>query len=244
MPLDLIGCAAEPIRVPGAIQPHGWLIVFDTPSERVVAYSDNCQTLTGLAPGEVQTATLQAWIDTLRDRMSLPLSEGAPVSLGTTLIEGRTLDATAHACGALVLFEFETASPQTGTQAPIYSLGRHFVPAIQKATSVTQLASLAAAEMKRLTGFGRCIVYSFDSEGHGNVIAERSDEGYDSYLGHRFPATDIPSQARDLYLLNHIRLIPDANYQPTALYFVDASWSPRTLDLSFSQLRSVSPEHL
>ena len=244
MPLDLIGCAAEPIRVPGAIQPHGWLIVFDTPSERVVAYSDNCQTLTGLAPGEVQTATLQAWIDTLRDRMSLPLSEGAPVSLGTTLIEGRTLDATAHACGALVLFEFETASPQTGTQAPIYSLGRHFVPAIQKATSVTQLASLAAAEMKRLTGFGRCIVYSFDSEGHGNVIAERSDEGYDSYLGHRFPATDIPSQARDLYLLNHIRLIPDANYQPTALYFVDASWSPRTLDLSFSQLRSVSPVHL
>ena len=244
MPLDLLGCAAEPIRVPGAIQPHGWLVVFDGPSERVVAYSANCQELTGLASGAVQTATLQAWIDTLRRKMSLPLSEGAPISLGTTLIEDHTLDATAHVCGALVLFEFETASPQSGTEAPIYSLARHFVPAIQKASSVNELASLAAEEMKRLTGFGRCIVYSFDNEGHGNVLAEQSDEAYDSYLGHRFPATDIPSQARDLYLLNHIRLIPDANYRPTALYFVDNSWSPRSLDLSFSQLRSVSPVHL
>ena len=244
MPLDLLGCAAEPIRVPGAIQPHGWLVAVDGPSERVVAYSANCQKLTGLASGDVQTATLQAWIDTLRPRMSLLRSEGAPISLGTTLIEDHTLDATAHTCGALVLFEFETASPQSGTEAPIYSLARHFVPAIQRASSVNELASLAAAEMKRLTGFGRCIVYAFDNEGHGNVLAERSDAAYDSYLGHRFPAADIPSQARDLYLLNHIRLIPDANYQPTALFFVDNSWSPRSLDLSFSQLRSVSPVHL
>ncbi len=244
MALDVLGCAAEPIRIPGAIQPHGWLVVFDTSSERVVAYSDNCRTLTGLASGPEQTAALQAWTDTLQPRTASLRADEAPVSLGTTLIEGHALDATAHACGTLVVVELETASPQAGTDAPIYSLARHFVPAIQAAASIAELAEMAAAEMKRLTGFGRCIVYSFDSEGHGDVLAERSDEGYDSYLGHRFPATDIPSQARDLYLLNHIRLIPDANYQPVALHFVGDARAPSSLDLSFSQLRSVSPIHL
>jgi light-regulated signal transduction histidine kinase (bacteriophytochrome) len=76
---------------------------------------------------------------------------------------------------------------------------------------------MAAREMKRLTGFGRCLVYRFDAAGHGEVLAEEVDPGYDSYTGHRFPASDIPQQARALYLVNHFRLIPDATYQPVPL---------------------------
>ncbi|GAC1540889.1 MAG: ATP-binding protein [Ramlibacter sp.] len=83
-----------------------------------------------------------------------------------------------------------------------------------------------------------------DDEGHGQVLAERVDPGYDAYLGHSFPAADIPSQARELYLLNHIRLIPDATYQPVPLLGTGATWNAQALDLSFAALRSVSPVHL
>ena len=243
-PLDLVGCAVEPIRVPGAIQPHGWLLAYDVATGKLVAYSDNFETLTGAASGNAQTAILQAVVDELRPRTWSDSSEGAPVSIGLAMVEGRFLDATHAYAGSLGFVELEPASDHRGTQGPMYRLARRFVPSLQSASSVFELASLAAVEMKSLTGFGRCLVYSFDQEGHGTVLAERADEGYDSYLGHCFPATDIPSQARDLYLLNHFRLIPDANYRPVGLHFVDAAASARTLDLSYAQLRSVSPVHL
>ena len=77
----------------------------------------------------------------------------------------------------------------------MYALARHLVPLLQKATSVSELATMAVNEMKRLTGFGRCLLYSFDGDGHGRVLAEYADDGYETYLGHFFPATDIPAQA-------------------------------------------------
>ena len=241
---DLADCAVEPIRVPGAIQPHGWLAAIEASTGHVVAYSDNWTRLTGLPSGTAQTAALQSIVETLRPSLESAESDEGPASIGTTVIAGCALDATVHRAGPLALLEFEPASPPSGTQAPIYYLARHFVQLLQKASSVIELASIAAAEMKQLTGFGRSLVYSFDSEGHGEVLAERADADYDSYLNHRFPATDIPSQARDLYLLNRMRLIPDANYHSTGLHFVDESWNARTLDLSFAHLRSVSPIHL
>lgn len=244
-PLDPDGCAAEPIRTPGAIQPHGWLLAHDGATARLVAYSDNCEELTGLASGPSQTTALQAVLEDLRSRASTEPREGSPASIGSAVIDGRTLDATRTRSGALVIVELEPASTSGGTQAPMHDLARRVVPLLQKATTVAELATLAAVEMKRLTGFGRALVYSFDRDGHGQVLAECADAGYDSYIGHSFPASDIPPQARDLYLLNHFRLIPDANYRPVGLHRVDGSAAAAgPLDLSFAQLRSVSPVHL
>ena len=239
-----VDCADEPIRVPGAIQPHGWLIAIEPGTDHVVAYSENWQALTGAAPGAAQGESIRSIAASLLPRTGV-LPEGeAPAAICTIDLGGRALDVTVHRSAALVILEFEPAAPQAGTQAPIYSLARHLLPRLQGASSVLELVSLAVSEMKRLTGFGRCMAYRFDEAGHGEVLAESLDPGYDAYAGHRFPAMDIPAQARELYRLNHIRLIPDANYRPVALHFVDPAWNGRTLDLSFASLRSVSPVHL
>jgi hypothetical protein len=95
-----------------------------------------------------------------------------------------------------------------------------------------------------ITGFGRVKAYRFDADGNGQVLAEVADPGYPRYLGLCFPASDIPRQARELYRVNRIRVIEDANYQAVPL--VPAA-NPRTgkpLDMSFAALRSVSPVHL
>ena len=115
---------------------------------------------------------------------------------------------------------------------------------MQRARGIDELLAVTARELKRLTGFGRCMACRFDEEGHGEVLAEAMDDGYDSYAGHRFPGSDIPAQARDLYRLNYIRVIPDSDYVPVPLVPVDAALAARTIDLSLAGLRSVSPVHL
>lgn len=230
---DLLRCAQEPIRVPGAIQPHGRLVVL-SPQVELIAWSENWP---GRESAGKAIASLGVALHDLR-----PGEPPAP--LGKVLLEDRWFDVLAHRTNDAVLVEFEAGASEAGTQAPIYSLARSFLPRLEEAHSLETLSQLAAREIKRLTGFGRTLVYRFSEEGHSIVLAEALDEGYDSYQHHCFPASDIPAQARELYLLNHIRLIPDVDYQPVALVGADAGWNARRLDLSFAGLRSVSPIHL
>ena len=88
------------------------------------------------------------------------------------------------------------------------------------------------------------MVYRFDEDGHGSVDAEVVDEGLDRYLGLHYPASDIPRQARELYLENWLRIIPDARYAPARLVPALRPDTGAPLDLSFAVLRSVSPIHL
>jgi two-component system, chemotaxis family, sensor kinase Cph1 len=233
-PADLAQCADEPIRVPGAIQPHGRMLAIAADSGRLLAYSANWPS---------QDAAHQALsllpVDTGRLR-----SGHGPAWIGNLPLEGRTLDVAAHRQGECVLVEYEPGGPGAGMHAPIYAVARELLPQLQQASSVGELCQAAAREMKRLTGFGRCLVYRFDADGHGEVLAERLDAGYHSYAGHRFPANDVPAQARELYRVNHIRVIPDANYTPVPLLAAADGDDPSGLDLSFAALRSVSPVHL
>ncbi|MFM9922576.1 ATP-binding protein [Variovorax sp. H27-G14] len=234
VPVDLSSCDLEPIRVPGSIQPHGRLLVLQPDSLALVAWSENWP--------DAQLAAAQ---HTLKG-LSLPaLQPGAsPVSLGAVRVGDAHFDVSANRSERHLIVEFEAALPSAGNEAPIYSLTRVFLPQLHQADTIAGLAALAAREMKRLTGFGRCLVYRFDEAGHGQVLAEQADPGYDSYQNHHFPATDIPQQARALYLVNHFRLIADANYQPVRLLAHDASLTAADIDLSQAQLRSVSPIHL
>jgi chemotaxis family two-component system sensor kinase Cph1 len=231
---DLAQCADEPIRVPGAIQPHGRMAVLAADSGRLLAFSANW-------PSEdvVRQAVSQLPVDAGR------LQQGTgPSWIGSLSLEGRTLDVTAHLQGDCLVVEYEPGGPAPSMHAPIYAVASELLPVIQQADSVDALCRIVAREMKRLTGFGRCLVYRFDADGHGEMLAERLDEGYHSYAGHRFPASDVPAQARALYLTNHIRLIPDANYSPVPLVAARGEADPAALDLTFASLRSVSPVHL
>ena len=86
------------------------------------------------------------------------------------------------------------------------------------------------------------MIYRFQDDEAGQVVAESRAEGTGSFLNHHFPATDIPRQARALYLRNPVRVIPDSRYTPQPLRPVQQGEVP--LDMSDAGLRSVSPIHL
>jgi light-regulated signal transduction histidine kinase (bacteriophytochrome) len=244
---ELATCDSEPIRTPGSIQPHGFLLALG-PALQVLQASDNLARFTDVAPEQALGRPLAAVIGEHDASLLGPGLDGGrlrerPACIGTVCIKGDAWDVLAHAYDGLLMLEFEPALSGNDMQQ-LYPMMGDFLNKISDADSIAALSQLAAAEIRALTGFGRVLVYSFDEDGHGNVLAECRDDDYPSYLGQRFPASDIPRQARELYLSSRIRLIQDANYTPAALVPPENPVSGRANDLSFASLRSVSPVHL
>jgi two-component system, chemotaxis family, sensor kinase Cph1 len=248
--LDLSTCDNEPIRTPGSIQPHGFLLTVSHALE-VLQASANLGDITGLPAAQASGRPLRAVIgDEAHARIAPQLTGGAlgarPFYLGTvTLASERHFDVLAHAWDGLLVVEFEPVGrAQPAHFRDLYPLIGDFLLKANEAANVALLAQLAAQHIRAVTGFARVMVYQFDTDGHGHVMAEARDESCHSYLGQHFPASDIPAQARELYTLSRIRLIQDANYVPAPLVPGLNPVTGKANDLSFAALRSVSPVHL
>jgi light-regulated signal transduction histidine kinase (bacteriophytochrome) len=247
--IDITSCEREPIRTPGAVQPHGFLLALDG-QHTVLQASDNLARLAGVAAAEALGRSLAELIGAANAAILTPqLAAGRlrerPVYLATIALDGQPFDVLAHAWDGLQMLEFEPAPGSDGADLlRLYPLLGDFINKITDADTITELSQLAAASIRALIGFGRVMVYCFDDDGHGNVLAECLADGYDSYLGQRFPASDIPRQARALYVASRVRLISDANYTPAQLVPPHHPLTGQPSDLSFAALRSVSPVHL
>lgn len=245
-PLDgEAACADEPIRIPGSIQPHGALLVLDA-ARRVTHRSDNLGAWLGACPAAASTlpALFGDVQGPLLDRALAGLAEGAaPVHLGDVPGAAGALACTGHRYAGRLFLEFEAAE-DPALAARLNPLVQGLIAEMTHDAPVEALCQMAARAFKEVSGFGRAKVYRFDDTGDGEVLAEQADPGYARYLGQCFPASDIPAQARALYVANRLRQIPDAGYQPVAVRPVEASAPGPALDLSFASLRSVSPIHL
>ena len=248
-------CAREPIQIPGAIQPHGFLIAFVEQDATVRYVSGNLAQFLASTPDSL----IGQPVTVLREELGASLTDAAeqllanadgPMHVGSISLQGASgqrerFELLLHRRGPLVIAELEPVAAPTQAQfASMYPVVNAFVSRIQAAQTIDAICATAAEEVKRLTGYGRVVTYSFDADGHGHVNAEVIDEGYESFLGLRFPASDIPVQARALYLSNRIRVIHDANYVPSPVLPAQDADTGLPLDMSLCALRSVSPVHL
>jgi chemotaxis family two-component system sensor kinase Cph1 len=248
---DLDACAREPIRIPGGIQPHGVLLILDNAGERIIQTSANTAELLGLSPvallNQPFSVLCAASLEReLRKWLAYTDSPGSNTNfLRTAQIGERLLQVLAHRTAQGVIIEFEQPpSSEDETLEALYPRIGRFMEGAQSFATLDELSRAAAIEFRRVSGFNRVLIYRFDHQWHGEVIAEDGDGELPSYLGLRFPASDIPAQARELYRLNRLRLIPDAAYVPSALQPTLSPIDGAPLDLSYASLRSVSPVHL
>jgi light-regulated signal transduction histidine kinase (bacteriophytochrome) len=247
--LDLSSCDKEPIRTPGSIQPHGFLLTLSGDME-VLQASANLGDWTGMSAQAALGRPLAEVIGAgVAQRLAPELNTklgSRPYYVGTvTAANGRHFDVLGHRWDDLTILEFEpTERGAAADFRQLYSLLGDFLQKVNGAESVESLARLACHHVRAVTGFGRVLVYQFDRDGHGHVVAEAKQDDYASYLGQHFPASDIPAQARQLYALSPIRLIQDANYTPAPLVPALNPVTGKPNDLSFAVLRSVSPVHL
>jgi PAS domain S-box-containing protein len=250
---DLSNCEREQIHLPGSIQPHGLLLTVERagPSRRVITrVSANALSLLGVPAAELLGAPLarlggqlDGWLDrsepelTEHDALAFEAELSVPAAPGT-----RRFCGLAHRSpnGEIVL-ELE---PPVAEAAPI-DVEAALLAAMPNLANAVNLAALADAVvdvLRTITGYDRVMVYRFDPEGHGKIIAEARDARLESLLGHHYPASDIPQRARELYLRNRLRLLVDVHYEPAPLLKLRPTMPE--LDMSQCALRSMSPLHL
>jgi light-regulated signal transduction histidine kinase (bacteriophytochrome) len=141
--------------------------------------------------------------------------------------------------GDQLLFEFEPAvADEFDTQKTIGKA----ISRILADKTLSSLLENAAQEVKKIIHYDRVMVYRFNEDGHGEVVAEAKEDYLAPFLGLHYPASDIPKQARELYKLNLTRIIADVDSVPSAILTSADNVMP--LDLTHSELRAVSPIHI
>ncbi|MEH2061791.1 MAG: ATP-binding protein [Nostoc sp.] len=247
--IDLTNCDREPIHIPGLIQPHGILLALQYPTLEIVQVSSNTQQVVGRQPEELLGKPLSDLFDAkqiklIEQCLKEDFESINPLNLSIKhLKKSIYFDGIVHHLDNMIIMELEPkkAKGKTGF-FDFYQQVRGTITRIQKAPTLVEICQLVVTEVRRITGFERVMVYRFDQEGAGRVIAEDTDQET-PYLDLHYPPSDIPKQARQLYTLNWLRLIPNANYQPVALIPADNPLTNQPLDMSLSVLRSVSPIH-
>ncbi|MHC5538320.1 GAF domain-containing protein, partial [Singulisphaera rosea] len=250
--IDLSNCENEPIRIPGAIQPHGALIAVGVADMIVSHASENLDELFGIAAtdalgrhltdlvDDVDYARVATGIAALKD-------ETAPKYLYTVRTKGGMAgyDAIVHRAGDRIILEFEPMRNAVGASvADLYRMTQGAVTGLRKASNLSEMYALCVQWVRKIAGFDRVMVYRFDAEWNGIVIAEAKRDDLESFLGLHYPASDIPRQARELYSQNWLRFIADREYQSVPIQPPAGPTSPVPLDLSYAVLRSVSPIHI
>ncbi|MFC0409339.1 HWE histidine kinase domain-containing protein [Roseomonas elaeocarpi] len=250
--LDTTNCDREPIQVPGAIQPHGLLLVLDPADHRVLQAAGDAAGLIGRPLGSLHGLSAaellgEAVAAALRRPAALSPGGGLPMwnFEALELAPGRRFDAQVRSQAAGLVVELECLGlPGPDLRPNALSLVQAMMGHLQGADTPKTFCQAAVEQVRTVTGFDRVMLYRFLPDDTGSVIAEARAEGIGSYMDLHFPASDIPKQARQLYLRNWLRLIPDATYVPQPLVPAVSPLTGAVLDMSDCALRSVSPIHL
>ncbi|PSB46088.1 histidine kinase, partial [filamentous cyanobacterium Phorm 6] len=246
--LDHSDC--EPIYDPASIQPHGILLVLESPVLKILQVSNNTFEAIGIYPKELLGNFLQEFVEIEEiEAIEKALFENCHQSNGIRLsFKSQNcksfFQGTLHQSSSALIVELEpVVSPKASDCFNSYHLAQQSIDKIHKTPNLRVLCQTAVEEVRKMIGFDRAMVYQFDATGAGTVVAEDKIESLAPLLGMHYPATDIPPQARNQFSMNLIRFIPDINCQPVELIPDCNPLTGRPLDLGSSLFRTVSPCH-
>jgi light-regulated signal transduction histidine kinase (bacteriophytochrome) len=246
-------CGSIPTHLINLIQPHGALLVLEKNSLTIVQGSENTEQILGIPVAELLNQPLETYVEapqveairekttrfTIKDKIPVDIQFNAgnrPVALTASI----------HMRDAYVLLEFEEIKQDERQQSflSVYQEIKYIMAALKEAASVEEIGRIVIPEIRRLSGFDRVMLYRFDAQWNGTVVAEAREEHLDPYLHLWFPASDVPKQTRDLYFKNPYRLIPNRDYTPVKLIPVINPLVRTFTDLSECALRGVPGVHV
>ena len=236
------------------IQSHGALLVLEPGDLTIVQVSDNSLEQLGLAPDEIVGQPIDRILDPFQiEQLRLRLGSGDlesinPVKMWARL-EGddyRVFDAVLHhSSDGFLILELEPALTQENIPfLSFYHLARASISQLESTADLRSFCHIIVKEVRKVTGFDRVMLYRFDQDNHGEVAAEEKVEELEPYLGLHYPESDIPKTARQMFLSNWIRVIPDSAAPVADLYPAINDRTQQPTDLTQSILRSPYPCHL
>jgi two-component system, chemotaxis family, sensor kinase Cph1 len=252
--INLTSLKEPPIHVIGQIQPYGVLLVLEEPELKILQFSSNTSSVFGILPEELLQKKLEDLLDPFQiERIKAGLLEESLDFINPVKIWLRrkgddyvVFDGVFHRnSDNLLILELEPAISQENIPfLSIYHLARASINRLEETGNTRDLCQIIVQEVRKVTGFDRVMLYKFDNDGHGSVLAEEKLENMESYLGLHYPESDIPKPARKLFSSNWIRIIPDTHSQPVAIFPAVNPLTQRPLDLTNSILRSPYSCHM
>ena len=245
--VDLTSCDREPIHVIGAVQDFSCLIAL-SPDWLVTHASANVAGMLGLDPGAIIGTPIAEHLPAkslhkMRAHMALVTRGEETVRLFglDAMGDGRRFDVAFSLMGRSAIVEFERAHPRNDTDT--LATVQPMIARSARQTKFERMCHEAARGLQAITGYDRVMIYRFEPDETGTVIAEAARFGMEPYLGLRYPASDIPRQARALYLRNRLRIVADID-GPVHPILPERPIDGRPLDLSLAIGRAISPIHL
>ncbi|UII27471.1 ATP-binding protein [Fulvivirga maritima] len=256
--LEFDHCEDEPIHIPESIQGYGYLFALDYESGEIRLISENVQSL--INENQIIGSSFYDFIDGeeyvsfLKETYQRAQSQGVRLPIQFNLKSSFIKDKKASDYYAVVyqssqymVVELEPA----GEFRDAYSASQFMklyatsvAPKFKTFKSLPQMANEIVSTIKYVSGYDRVVLFKFNQDNTGKVIAEAKEEEMDSYMNLMYPASDIPKQARDLYKKNWVRLTPDVNLKPSVIIPSVKEGEREPLDMTKSLLRSLSPIHL
>ncbi|MEH1915709.1 response regulator [Nostoc sp.] len=251
-------CSDESVYAPGYIQPHGILLMLQEPQLIILQISENVEQFFGISAEALLGQPLQRLFSGAQvQRLAGYLAEDNlelcnPFELKTRRVaqtdwqrKNQTFRGVMHRMLDGLILELEPVrSLKSSNLIPSYHRLQAVIANFRNATSLKNLAQTLAREVKAMTGFDRVMIYRFQADDSGVVIAEEKQSHLESYLGLHYLGIDIPAPARKLFCRKWVRLIPDINYIPVFLIPTNHPLMDTPLDLSNSVLRGVSHFHI
>ena len=247
--VNLSNCDREPIHIPGKIQSHGFMLALDK-NGIIRFFSDNIAsfipeiegTLLGKAIDSVERFFDHApQLNMLAHLLYLGRLNGyEQINPYPVSISGKKYYLIISRTGEFELLEFELDN--SAAERDLQKMIGRSVSQMLADKSLQNLLNNTVIQVKHIIDYDRVMVYRFAGDGHGEVVAEAKNEELESWMFLHYPASDIPKQARELYKLNLTRLIADVDTVPSTISAGASETEP--LDLTWSQLRAVSPIHI
>ena len=246
-PEDIISCEEEKIHLIGSIQQHGYLMSVNLASHIVEYASDNCKELFGgFDPLGQAISKLDDHFKSyegkniLSEYYNLQTAGERRPDTYKLKVNGENYILVSYFSENRFTFEFEPAESLDVSLKTQSILGEIMIKMSPQSHSLGNLMQMVADEVKMLLGYDRVMIYKFWEDWHGEVIAEAKNDNLEPFKGLHYPATDIPKQARELYKRKITRLL--VNVQADQIPVRSVKNEP--LDLSDSNLRSISPVHI
>ncbi|RYG00256.1 MAG: GAF domain-containing protein, partial [Chitinophagaceae bacterium] len=242
-------CGSLPIHLINVVMPYGALIVFDKETLKVLQTSANIEKSTGTEAPDLIGISITEFlsaesVDIIGQKIAAGFTDRTPFRLSVDVTDYLAI---LHIKDTYCLLEINYDSEEeatTNTYVDVYQELKSAISSIESSSGTIEAAKITAQVLKAASGFDKVMIYQFDNEWNGHVLAEESEPDMESYLGFTFPASDIPKQARDLYLKNSYRFIPDRNYEPIKIYPVLNPDTQSFIDLSDCNVRGVSAVHI
>ena len=244
--ITITNCETEPIHIPGSIQPFGYLLALNKTDHTIQYCSENCTTLFSKPLNQILGQPLSDFFkqedaDSFAAYSVKTEEAEKPFAF---IVGNQSYHITAFSTQENMVMEFEPFSPKGLEMPDLFFQTKRFAYSTEIADNLQMLCQDVADETRKITGYDRVMIYRFDKDYNGQVFAESRIDSMEPFLGLYYPETDIPAQARELFLLNRIRMTANVHLSNVPLYALDEKADNKSLDLSLSTLRSSSPLHI